>query len=215
MLTGIAGAGTRQNRALLEPATVFLLLTGLFSLVYGTLYASGYLLSGGILGVLLVILIMGLNSLAVKHRFKPRFFSQRQFETMIQIADAMLDTDGGAALSAIEITVNVDHMLSKVSSPAATREMRTVIILVEWVLPILQLRPFPFSSLGSEERRRLIEKVIGSKGIFRNVAKAMKVLFCIGYYGDDKGMLQTGFIPFEERERAHQDQAPFFYPDPF
>jgi hypothetical protein len=87
--------------------------------------------------------------------------------------------------------------------------------VVEWILPILIFRPFPFSMLGTHERRRAITKVIHAKGPFRNVAKALKLLAFSGYYGDPKGMAQTGFIPFEERIRAEgADQSLHSYPDP-
>jgi hypothetical protein len=78
------------------------------------------------------------------------------------------------------------------------------------------LRPFPFSALGSNDRRRAVENVVNAKGPFRDVARSLKIMACVGYYGDGQGIAQTGFVRFEVRKRAQNvDQAPLTHPDPF
>jgi hypothetical protein len=153
--------------------------------------------------------------LSIQARFKPRFFSLRQFETMIQVADTMIDTDGQNALHPIEVAIRADHFLASFDAKVQ-QEIKSTLVIVEWLLPLLVLgRPFPFSSLGSHERRRAVEKVIGAKGLFRDVARFLKLLACAGYYGTPEGMAQVGYIPFEERQRAQGvSQAPAHYPDP-
>jgi hypothetical protein len=89
-------------------------------------------------------------------------------------------------------------------------------VLVEWVLPLVIARPMPFSTLGSHSRRRAVEKVIGADGPFRDIARTLKVLSCVGYYGNPATMRALGYRPFDERERAAGvSQAPIRHPDPF
>jgi hypothetical protein len=62
----------------------------------------------------------------------------------------------------------------------------------------------------------VVEKVIGAGGLFRDVARSLKVLACAGYYGSPAGMRSIGYVPYEERERSKvQDQTPLHHPDPF
>lgn len=211
----LGSTGIRQNRAAVDMGYFFLalislgwLISGLFMLKIGSLVA-------GIIMVLLFVFILFLRRQAIQARFKPRYFSLRKFETMIQIADTMLDADGKEALHPIEVAINVDHLMDIIDS-SAREDIDTVLVLTEWLLPLLIWRPIPFSDMGSIERRRAVEKVIGAKGVFRDVARALKMLACVGYYGSPKGMAQVGYIPFEERERSQGvDQTPQQYPDPF
>jgi hypothetical protein len=70
--------------------------------------------------------------------------------------------------------------------------------------------------LGTNDRRRAVEKVINAKGLFKDVARSLKVLACSGYYADPRGIASTGFVDFESRPRhAGLDETPFAYPDPF
>ncbi len=73
--------------------------------------------------------------------------------------------------------------------------------------------------LGSTQRRRVIDRVIGRQGpggAFRDVARTLKMLTCAGYYGSAEGMAQVGYVPFEQRPRSSGvDQRPLVHPDPF
>ena len=215
VLLALAGAGLRQNRAALDVAQALTLVVALAWLVWGI--AAGRvvpIVAGAVLAVAWIGLTL-LRRAAVRARFKPRFFSPRAFETMIQIADTMIDGDAREALGPIEVAVCTDHLLDEVRSPA-TDELKTVMLVVEWALPLLIWRPFPFSTLGSAQRRRAVEKVIGADGLFRDVARSLKVLACAGYYGSPDGMRAIGYLPYEERERAvGADTRPLVHPDPF
>jgi hypothetical protein len=214
LLLTLAGAGVRQNAAALDVGIGLLGGAALAWLVWGAI-DGGLLpiLVGAVLAVLLA-LVLGLRRRSIRARFKPRFLTPRQFQTMVAVADTMIDGDGREAIAAIEVAINTDHLLADVKSPT-TSEIRTVLILLEWVLPILILRPLPFSSLGSFNRRRAVERVIGAKGLFRDIARSLKVLSCAGYYGDQRSMRSVGYRPFDERARGAVDQAPAEYPDPF
>jgi hypothetical protein len=211
----LAGAGIRQNRPALDMGCFFLALIGLGWLVSGFVplnvapLVAGVLLLGGF-GLLLCA-----RRQAVQARFKPRCLSLRKFETMVQVADTMIDGDGDEVLHPIEVAIRVDHLLARIDSPIR-RDIETVLVLVEWLLPLLVWRPIPFSDLGSHARRRAVEKVIGAKGLFRDVARSLKTLAAAGYYGSPAGMAQVGYRPFEARRRAQGvDQTPHHYPDPF
>jgi hypothetical protein len=215
LLLALAGAGVRQNRAALDGAQGLLAVVALGWLVTG-------IVAGAAAGIVIALVLAALWTLltllraaALRARYQPRFFSPRAFETMVAIADTMIDGDGREALAPIDVAVQTDHLLAEVRSPA-TDELKTVMVLVEWVLPLLALRPVPFSSLGSAQRRRVVEKVIGAGGLFRDVARSLKVLACAGYYGTPEGMRSIGYVPYEDRPRAQaQDTTPLVHPDPF
>jgi hypothetical protein len=215
VLLALGGSGIRQNGASTQLGFALLALAALGWIAAGIAVPSlGALLTGLALAALFALLV-ALRRRALRARFKPRFLSLRQFETMISIADVMIDGDGREALHPIEVAVGADHMLAQVESPMKS-DLRFVLVLTEWVLPLLVLRPFPFSVLGTNDRRRAVEKVINAKGPFRDVARTLKVLSCAGYYGSQRGMAQVGFVHFPERERhIGVDETPLVHPDPF
>ncbi|GEM_PF-2790790 len=217
-LTGVmlwlGSSGLRQNRAAVEAGYFFFAVSGAAWLASGFVkFKIGALIVGAVMIALFGLMIF-LRRQAVKARFKPRFFSLRQFETMIQIADTMIEADGQAEIHPVDVAIRVDHLLAQIDS-SSRQDIKTVLILVEWLLPLLIGRPFPFSDLGSHARRRVVEKVIGAKGIFRDVARTLKMLACAGYYGQLEAMAQVGYMPFAGRHRSHRvDQTPKHYADP-
>jgi hypothetical protein len=214
VLLTVAGAGVRQNGAALDLGTGLLAAVALAWLIWGTLAGRALAIVAGAVLLALGALVLGLCRRARRARFKPRFLTPRQFQTMVAVADTMIDGDGREAISSIEVAINTDHLLAEVRS-ATTSDIRTVLVLLEWVLPIMILRPLPFSSLGSFNRRRTVERVVGAKGLFRDIARTLKVLASAGYYGDPRSMRSMGYRPFEERPRGAADQTPAEYPDPF
>jgi hypothetical protein len=217
----LASSGIRQNHASLDLGFGLYALTALAWLVHGLLAGS---LPAGIAAVIMALLFwlaLYLRRLAVQARFKPRFFSLRQFETVVQIADTLIDGDGQAVLHPIEVAINIDHFLAKFDSPTA-EDIRSTLNIVEWGLPLITLgRPFPFSALGSHERRRAVEKVVAAESpllrdVFKDIARFLKLLAFAGYYGSEEGMASVGYRPYEERPRSQGvDQTPLVHPDPF
>jgi hypothetical protein len=214
LLLMLAGAGVRQNDASLDLGSGLLVATGLAWLAWGAVDGRAVPIVAGVVLAALATLVFGLRSRAIRARFKPRFLSPRQFQTMIAVADTMVDGDGREAVGSIQVAINADHLLADVDSPM-TGDIRLVLVLLEWVLPIMIFRPLPFSTLGSFNRRRAVTRVVGAKGMFRDIARTLKVLACAGYYGDPRGMRSVGYRPFEERDRSKVDQSPAHYPDPF
>jgi hypothetical protein len=210
----LAGAGLRQNRAALDVGVALLLAAALAWLVHGIVEGRAVPIVAGALGLLAFALVLLLRRAAVRGRFKPRFFSPRGFETMVQIADTMIDGDGREAIDSVRVAINADHLLAEIRSPA-TQELKTVLFLVEWVLPLRIARPFPFSSLGSHQRRRAVAAVIGGRWIFRDMARSLKVLASAGYYGDPETMHAIGYVPYEERpETARDDRSHLVHLEP-
>jgi hypothetical protein len=211
----LASTGIRQNYAALDLGYLLLTLTAASWLVHGFLPLRLSALLTGVVLLLFLGAMVYLRRLAIQARFKPRFFSLRQFETMIQIADTMIDADGESALHPIEMAIRADHFLASFDA-LIQKDIKQTLVIVEWLLPLITLgRPFPFSTLGSHERRRAVEKVIGARGVFRDVARFLKLLACAGYYGTPEGMQQVGYVPFDERERSQGvSQSPAHYPDP-
>lgn len=215
LIIGLAGSGVRQNRTALASGSLLLFLLGIAWIVNGFMPVKpGPIIAGAVI-LLLFLVSRFLRKRALKARFNPRFFTMRQFETMIQVADTMIEGNGREVMSPIQIAVRADHMMARIDSPV-TNNIKMVMFLVEWILPILVFRPFPFTTLGSGVRRQVVEKVIGARGVFRDVARSLKLLTSSIYFGDPRGMAQVGYIPFDDRERAQGvDQSPNVYPDPF
>jgi hypothetical protein len=210
----LAGAGLRQNRAALDVGVGLLLATALAWLAWGSVEGRAVPIAAGAVALAGFALVLILRRAAVRGRFKPRFFSPRGFETMVQIADTMIDGDGREAIDSVQVAINADHLLAEIRSPV-TQELKLVLFLVEWILPLRIGRPFPFSSLGSHQRRRAVGKVIGGKLIFRDMARSLKVLASAGYYGDPETMRSIGYVPYEERPEAQRDdQTPLVHLEP-
>jgi choline dehydrogenase-like flavoprotein len=215
ILLAAGGSGIRQNRIASELGYALLAVVAVGWVVHGAVAPSLVGLATGVVLVLVFAAAVALRRRALRLRFKPRFFSLRQFSTLIEIADAMIDGDGREALDPIEVAVKTDHLIARVDTPVK-KDLKLVLVLVEWVLPVMILRPFPFSVLGSNERRRAVEKVINAKGPFRDVARSLKVLACAGYYGSEEALEEVGFIHFEKRPRFKGiDTDPVPHPDPF
>jgi hypothetical protein len=211
----LAGAGLRQNRAALDVGIGLLLAS---SLGWTAAAAANERLVATLVGILMLaalVLAWVLRRAAIRARYRPRFMSLRQFETFVAVADTMIDGDGREAIDPVDIAVRVDHLLADTRSTALP-QIKLVLVVVEWVLPLVVARPLPFSALGSSVRRAAVERVIGMGGFLRPVARTLKVLSCVGYYGNPETMRQLGYVPFDERRRAvGVDQSPAHYPDPF
>ena len=164
----------------------------------------------------------GLRRAALRAGYRPRWFSPRSFETMVAVADTMLDADGREAIPPVRAAMHTDELLADIDAPVRSL-MRLLFFVLEWVLPLGIGRPLPFTALGSRSRRRLIEilirpwrfvpKIVDSQ--LRTIARTLKVLTCAGYYGDPKAMRAIGFEEFEGSPRsAGVDLTPASYPPP-
>jgi hypothetical protein len=181
----IAGAGIRQNRATLELACLLLAVLGLGWTVCAIWNRSILAASLGAILIAGFAIVIFFRKEAVRARFRPRFLSLRQFETMVQVADAMIEPSVSSGVGPINIAIRVDHSLAKIDSPVR-KDIRKCLVLIEWVLPLLRFRPIPFSDLGSFERRLAIAKITGAQGPFRVIARTLQALRSAGFYGDSE-----------------------------
>jgi hypothetical protein len=207
LLLVLGSGGIRQNRPAFNLALRITLLTGI---AWGIHAAVSRTYGAAIVSIGMIALYamcVFARREAIRSRFAPRFFSLRQFETMIAIADVMID-DEEEKLHPVEIALRTDHLLAKIHAPAK-QDIRRVLFLIEWVLPMMTLRPFPFSELGTHERRRLVKKIIWSRGIFRDLSRTLKLLTMFSYYTEPSVRSSIGYVEFVERERVKDiDQTP-------
>jgi hypothetical protein len=211
-----AGGGIRQNRAALDLGFALLAATGLAWTAWAIVDAGPVPIVAGVALLAMSVPVVVLRRFAVRARFAPRYLSPRGLETMIAVAETMIDGDGREAIHPIDVAIRVDHLLDEGRPEVAGGEIKMVMFIVEWLLPLAIARPMPFSTLGSTARRRAVERVIGAGGPFRDIARTLKVLSCVGYYGNPETMRALGYVPFDERERSTGiDQAPLRHPDPF
>ena len=171
----LAGAGIRQNRAALDLSCLLLAVLGSGWTVRAIWNGSILAISLGAILLAAFAVVMFFRQEAIRARFKPRFLSLRQFETMVQVADAMIEPSGSAQFSPIDIAIRVDHLLAQKDNPMR-QDIRQCLVLIEWVLPWLLFRPIPFSDLGSFERRLAVAKIARAQGLFLGVARTLKTL---------------------------------------
>ncbi len=215
VLLALGGSGIRQNAGASFLGFELLAIAALGWIACAIVTGSVGAAVAAVVLVALFALLVALRRRALRLRFKPRYLSLRNFDTMVAVADTMIDGDGRETVHPIEVAVTVDHLLDRVDSPMR-KDLKFVLLLTEWALPLLVFRPFPFSVLGSNDRRRAVEKVINAKGPFRDVARSLKIMSCVGYYGDQRGIAQVGFVHFPLRRRSQGvDQSPLTHPDPF
>jgi hypothetical protein len=212
-------AGVRQNRAALDVGYGLFAVTSVGWILDGLIEVRLAPLVVGVVMVVVLVLLLINHHEADVARFRPRFLSLRQFETMIAVAETIIDSDGQEAISPFDVAIRLDRLLSEIDSPV-TGDLKLALTVTEWALPLLIFRPFPFSDLGSRARRQAVEAVIEGggllgRGVFRTLARTLKVAACVGYYSSPEAMASVGFVPFEDRPRSHGvDQSPRHYPDP-
>ena len=141
------------------------------------------------------------------------FFSDKQFETAVHVAEVMISEEG-RVLSPHEIVMRADTLLSKANPPSGP-QIRSALTLLEFVLPIIILRPVPFSWLSPKSRRKLLHKIVASRGQLRALARMLKTITAFCYYTDANARQAIGYVEFEERSRfGGLDTRPYHYPPP-
>jgi hypothetical protein len=159
--------------------------------------------------------------------YTPRFFDAEDFEGLVAIIETMIDTGGDVAVDPRIAARQVDTYLSRVQSPALEQIRLAIDAIDSWYMPLLlSFRFGRFSALPLTERRKVVERIIHPKGLFkviaavragaRDAARTLKLLASIGYYSSPEGMRLAGYVAPEQRPRfIALDQAPLVHPDPF
>jgi hypothetical protein len=125
------------------------------------------------------------------------FFTPRQFQTLVYAIDILIPANG-RILTAEEIALRADQFLDAIDGPS-TEDLRRALDLLEFPLPLLILKPQPFSNLSPESRRKLLEKIVSGKGMLRDLARALKLISTFSYYTHEKVRQTIGYVEFENR----------------
>jgi hypothetical protein len=141
------------------------------------------------------------------------FFSKKQFETAVHVAEVMIPQEG-RLISPDQIVTRADALLS-ISNPPSGPQIRSALTLLEFVLPIVILRPIPFSLLSLKSRRKLLQKIVASHGQLRALARMLRTITAFCYYTDVNVRQAIGYVEFEQRSRyGGLDTRPYHYPPP-
>jgi hypothetical protein len=140
-----------------------------------------------------------------------KFFTDKQFITLCKSIEVMIETKGNNAISPEKAARRLDEMLFESKAPAL-ENMGQIFNLLEWVVPPLVLKFPPFSKLSIASRKAVVNRIIGSSGMFKDLARALKVMASVAYYSSPEAYNEVGYVHFEERERfTDSDTAPSIY----
>ncbi|MBK9151108.1 MAG: hypothetical protein IPM26_08935 [Saprospiraceae bacterium] len=113
-----------------------------------------------------------------------KFFNDAEFTTLVKALEVLIETDGPPAISPKDAALRIDAMLYESNSPALDK-VSEIFRLLEVAVPRFTGVFANFSKLDLNDRRKVLKKVIDSKGLlhsqFRDLSKALKVMYCIGY----------------------------------
>src|SRR4051794_39658341 len=143
-----------------------------------------------------------------------RFLSPRQRRTVEAFAEVFIEGDG-EALTAAQIADRIDEQLVQRRDSKRTRSLRLVLFGVEYLFPLVSLRPGRFSRLSYDTRRKLIDRHLArakAGSPLRNLAK-LRALFLAAYYDDPAAHRRIGFVEIAKRPRNH-GRAPEVTPRP-
>jgi choline dehydrogenase-like flavoprotein len=218
------GGGVQRYAGVLSAGALLLGLVGAALVVSGALDGGlGAILSGAVL-LAAALGVDRLRGLARRAGYRPVWLSSRGFETVTAATEMILDADGREAIPPERAAANTDRLLAAIDAPVKS-QIRLLFWALEWVMPAVVIgRPQPFSTLGGESRRRLIETLVRPTGPlapvltrpFGTVARTLKALICGGYYGDPVTMRSIGFVEYEGSPASRgKNLSPAHYPDPF
>lgn len=144
-----------------------------------------------------------------------KVFDPQQMQTLEKVIEVLIETNGQNAVSPQEAALSLDEMLAESHSPALDT-IPVVFNQLENIIPPLFGVFKKFSALDKAERKKLLTKIINNEGLlmdqFRDLARALKVMSCVSYYGSPAGMKQVGYMTVEERPRFdHLNQQPSQY----
>src|SRR3954463_7523576 len=143
-----------------------------------------------------------------------RFLSPRQRRTVEAFAEVFIEGDG-EALTPAQIADRIDEQLVQRRDSKRTRSLRLVLFGVEYLFPLVSLRPGRFSRLSYDTRRKLIDRHLArakAGSPLRNLAK-LRALFLAAYYDDPAAHRRIGFVEIAKRPR-NRGRAPEVTPRP-
>ncbi len=129
-----------------------------------------------------------------------KYFKKKQFKTLCKSIEVILCTDNNNVITPEQAALRLDQMIADANAPALD-QVGKIFWLLEWIVPPLVMKFPPFSKLSLSSRRSVIEKVIGNKGMFKDLARGLKVMASVSYYSSIEAQNQVGFVPFDKRNR--------------
>lgn len=130
--------------------------------------------------------------------YQPKFFTKTELEILEKVIEVMIDAPAAPAIPYKIVAQRMDNLLDGIQSPAANN-MSQMLRVVNWLLPLQVASLRKFVNLSKEKRKRSIEKIIMKKGVFRDIARGLKVLSTVAYYSSTEGHKEVGYIDFDDR----------------
>ncbi len=159
--------------------------------------------------------------------YVPRFFNRQDFEGVVAIIETLIDTGGDPPIDLELTAAQLDAFLAEIDAPALEALRLAIDAIDSWYIPLLLSFKFGrFSKLPLKDRRKIVERIIKPKGLFkvvafakagaRDAARTLKLIASVAYYNTTDGMARVGYLAVEQRARfASIDQSPLTFPDPF
>jgi choline dehydrogenase-like flavoprotein len=186
--------------------------------IFGIDVWVGWILWGGVaLEGSLTALFFFLHRRALKARYRLKYFSPVQFQTLAALADVLIAGDD-EKISPEQTAMNADGYLAGL--PARRKWLIKLAMIGLYLYPLLTIRP-PLPLMAAEERLEFLKKRFlfdvdkrRVRGFRRQLLQAgirlgQQIAF-LGYYGDPATFEFTGYVPFTKRERydpAVREQA--------
>jgi choline dehydrogenase-like flavoprotein len=132
------------------------------------------------------------------------FLSPRERRTVEAFAEVFIEGDH-EVLTPCQVADAIDEQLVDRSGSKRTRSLRLVLFGMEYLFPLVSLRPGRFSRLSYDTRRKLIDRHLArakAGSPLRNLAK-LRALFLAAYYDDPAAHRSIGFVEIPYRPRNH------------
>jgi hypothetical protein len=147
--------------------------------------------------------------------YEPLFLSKGQLQTLAAATEAMV-ADCPLVVSAPEVAKRADQYLAASRAPQAER-IKLALTAVEAATSIWFLKVESFTNLDVAKRREVIEDMVRSRGLTRDMARVLKMFTTFPYYTHPNVRRAFGFVDFERRPRFNP--LPVFtqrltYPEP-
>lgn len=178
--------------------------------MFGQEIAATTFMAGWIAGDVLVIAALSLlYRSAIRARHGLEYLSGSAFSTLAALAEVLVEGDE-EAVPPEQVAHNVDGYLARVEAPGKKQIKLALFGLT--VFPLLTLRP-PFAAMNPEARERYLKRRflrgVSERRALRPLRPLLQAMIrtgsqmtYIGYYGDERSHLTTGYRKFSERPGA-------------
>jgi choline dehydrogenase-like flavoprotein len=169
----------------------------------------GWILWGGVaLEGSLTALFFILHRRALKARYRLKYFSPLQFQTLTALAGVLIAGED-EKITPEKVAQNADDYMADFQ--ARRKWVIKLALLGLYLYPLLTIRP-PLPLMAADERLDYLKKRFlldierrRIRGLRRELVQAMirlgQQISFLGYYGDPRTFKSTGYVPFTERPR--------------